>query len=177
LERRRRSEQGEPVVGRIPDGPHRLAEAQAHLAREIVIHQAKLDRYPALIAAGKKPMGRPPVPMEMSTRIARARRVVRNAEAAAARAVAVQSPRYPRARRVGRRSWRSSAALLGEAVTSTLTVVIGPGSHAGQQLPNSCHRPCHCISQLILLITCVVSRLRENDGLFVPVPIRGLVTR
>ena len=92
LERRRRSEQGEPVVGRIPDGPHRLAEAQAHLAREIVIHQAKLDRYAALIAAGKKPMGRPPVPMEMSTRIARARRVVRNAEAAAARAAAVQSP-------------------------------------------------------------------------------------
>lgn len=28
LARRRRSEQGQPVVGRIPDGPHRLAEAQ-----------------------------------------------------------------------------------------------------------------------------------------------------
>ena len=74
LARRHRSEQGQPVVGRIPNGPHRLAEARAHLAREIAIHQAKLDRYAALIAAGKKPMGRPPVPMEDSTRIARARR-------------------------------------------------------------------------------------------------------
>lgn len=82
LARRRRSEQGQPVVGRIPNGPHRLAEARAHLAREIAIHQAKLDRYAALIAAGKKPMGRPPVPMDDSTRIARARRVVANAQAA-----------------------------------------------------------------------------------------------
>lgn len=82
LARRQRSEQGQPVVGRIPNGPHRLAEACAHLAREIAIHRAKLDRYAALIAAGKKPMGRPPVPMEDSTRIGRARGVVRNAEAA-----------------------------------------------------------------------------------------------
>jgi transposase len=88
LARCRRSEQGQPVVGRIPDGPHRLAEAQAHLAREISLHQAKLDRYAALIAAGKKPMGRPPVPMEESTRITRAQRVVRNAEAAAEKAAA-----------------------------------------------------------------------------------------
>lgn len=83
LARRHRSEQGQPVVGRIPNGPHRLAEARAHLAREIAIHRAKLDRYSALIEAGNRPMGRPPVPMEDSTRIARARRVVRNAEAAA----------------------------------------------------------------------------------------------
>src|SRR4051794_21169983 len=88
LERKRRSEEGRPVVGRIPEGPHRLAEAQAHPAREIAIHQAKLDRYAALVAAGKKPMGRPPVPMEDSTRVARARRVVRNAEAAAGTAEA-----------------------------------------------------------------------------------------
>ncbi len=86
MERRRRSEQGQPVVGRIPEGPHRLAEAQAHLAREIALHQAKLDRFAALIAAGKKPMGRPPVPMEDSTRITRAQGVVRNAEAAAQKA-------------------------------------------------------------------------------------------
>ncbi len=46
------------------------------------MHQAKLDRYTALVAAGKKPMGRPPVPMEDSTRIQRARQVVRNAETA-----------------------------------------------------------------------------------------------
>ncbi len=82
MRRRLRSEQGQPVVGRIPNGPHRLAEAHAHLAREIAIHRGKLDRYAALIAAGKKPMGRPPVPMADSTRIARARGVVRNAEAA-----------------------------------------------------------------------------------------------
>src|SRR3954454_20203087 len=93
LERRRRSEEGQPVVGRIPEGPHRLAEAHAHLAREIAIHQANLDRYATLIAAGKKPMGRPPVPMEDSTRIARARRVVCNAEAAAGKAAAKDLPK------------------------------------------------------------------------------------
>jgi transposase len=82
IARRRRSEQGQPVVGRIPNGPHRVPEARAHLAREIATHQAKLDRYSALIAAGKKPMGRPPVPMEDSTRIQRARQVVHNAETA-----------------------------------------------------------------------------------------------
>lgn len=61
------------MVGLIPDGPHRLAEAQAHLAREIAIHRAKLDRYEALIAAGKKPMGWLPVSMQDSTRITPAR--------------------------------------------------------------------------------------------------------
>lgn len=73
-------------MGRIPNGPHRLPEARAHLAREIAQHQAKLDHYAALIAAGKKPTGRPPMPMEDSTRIKRARQVVRNAEAAEHRA-------------------------------------------------------------------------------------------
>jgi hypothetical protein len=82
LARRRRSEAGEPVVGRIPAGEHRLAEAQAHLAREIAAHQAKLDRHAAIIAAGKRPMGRPPVPMDQSTRVQRARRVVQAAIAA-----------------------------------------------------------------------------------------------
>ena len=71
------------MVGRIPDGPHRLAEARAHLAREIAGHQAKLDRHAAIIAAGGRPMGRPPVPMEQSTRVLRARRVVQAAERAA----------------------------------------------------------------------------------------------
>jgi hypothetical protein len=70
------------MVGRIPDGPHRLAEAQAHLTREIAIHQAKLDRYAGLLAAGKKPMGRPPVPMQDSTRVQRAQRVVEAARTA-----------------------------------------------------------------------------------------------
>jgi len=39
IARRQRSESGQPVKGRIPDGPHRLAEARAHLAREIAIHE------------------------------------------------------------------------------------------------------------------------------------------
>lgn len=91
MERRRRSEQGHPVLGRIPEGSHRLAEAQAHLAREVAIHQAKLDRYACLVEAGRKPMGRPPVPMQNSTRIIRAQRVVANAEAAAGLAAAEQS--------------------------------------------------------------------------------------
>jgi transposase len=93
--RRKRSEDGQPVVGRIPEGPHRLAEARAHLAREIAVHEAKLDRYARLIAAGKKPMGRPPLPMEQCGRIARARRVVANAEAAAARAAALTDESKP----------------------------------------------------------------------------------
>ncbi|MEP7178852.1 MAG: transposase [Pseudonocardiales bacterium] len=77
-----KSESGEPMVGRIPDGPHRLAEARAHLAREIAAHQARLDRRAAILAAGKKPMGAPPVSMEQHSRIIRARRVVDAAMAA-----------------------------------------------------------------------------------------------
>ncbi len=92
LARRRRSEQGQPVVGRIPNGPHRLGEARAHLARETAIHQAKLDRYAALVKAGKKPMGRPPVPMHESSRVTRAQRVLANAEAAAASAAEQSDP-------------------------------------------------------------------------------------
>ena len=94
--RRQRSEQGQPVLGRIPNGPHRLAEARAHLAREVAIHQAKLDRYATLIAAGKKPRGRPPVPMEDSTRVVRARQVVANAQASA-QAVAAATQSGPQA--------------------------------------------------------------------------------
>lgn len=78
-----RSEAGLPVVGCIPKGPHHLAEARAHLARELRDHQAKLDRRAAIIASGKKPMGAPPVPTEQHSRIIRARRVVAAAEQAA----------------------------------------------------------------------------------------------
>lgn len=46
-----RSGAGEPMRGRIPDGPHRLAEARAHLAREIAAHQARLDRRAACLPA------------------------------------------------------------------------------------------------------------------------------
>jgi transposase len=77
-----KSQAGEQMVGRIPDGPHRLAEARAHLAREAATQQAKLDRRAALLAAGKKPMGTPPVPLDQHSRIIRARRVVDAALAA-----------------------------------------------------------------------------------------------
>jgi transposase len=93
LARLHRSQAGEPVVGRIPEGPHRLAEAQAHLAREVAEHQAKLDRHAALVAAGRRPMGRPPVPIEQSTRVLRARRVVQAAIAAQGRAGSAEKSR------------------------------------------------------------------------------------
>lgn len=96
LARLRRSRAGGPVVGRIPDGPHRLAEAQAHLAREIAGHQAKLDRHAAITAAGRRPMGRPPVPMEQSTRVLRARRVVQAAAKAAEKTASKDSSSPPR---------------------------------------------------------------------------------
>jgi transposase len=75
-QRRQRAQAGESVIGRIPAGPHRLAEAQAHLRREITRQQAKLDRRAAIIAAGKKPMGSPPVPVEQHSSVIRSRRAV-----------------------------------------------------------------------------------------------------
>jgi hypothetical protein len=63
-------------VGRIPRGPHRLAEAQAHLDREVARQQAELDRRAAVIAAGRRPVGRPPVPVEQHPHVLRARRAV-----------------------------------------------------------------------------------------------------
>lgn len=71
-----RARAGESVVGRIPRGPHRLAEARAHLAREVARQQAKLDRRAAVIAAGRRPVGRPPVPVEQHPHVVRARRAV-----------------------------------------------------------------------------------------------------
>jgi transposase len=78
-----RSQAGLPVVGCIPKGPHHLAEARAHLDREIRSYQQRAERRAAIIASGKKPMGAPPVPMDQHSRIIRARRVVAAAEAAA----------------------------------------------------------------------------------------------
>lgn len=80
------SRAGRPVRGRIPGGPLHLAEARAHLERELRDHQAKLDRRAAILAAGKKPVGSPPVATEEHSRILRARRVVAAAEAAATKA-------------------------------------------------------------------------------------------
>jgi transposase len=71
-----RAQAGESVVGRIPRGPHRLAEAQAHLDREVARQQAKLDRRAAVIASGRRPPGRPPVPVEQHPHVLRARKAV-----------------------------------------------------------------------------------------------------
>ncbi|MDO5712729.1 MAG: transposase [Micrococcales bacterium] len=102
LERRRRSEAGEPVRGRIPQGPHRLAEAQAHLAREVAEHQAKLDRRTAAVAQGRILPGRPPVSMDASSRVARARRVVQAAVAEqAAQAIPGKATKASRAATAG----------------------------------------------------------------------------
>lgn len=102
LERRRRSEAGQPVRGRIPDGPHRLAEAEAHLVREIGEHQAKLDRRAAAVAEGRILPGRPPVPMDASARVERARQVVQAAAAAqAAEAVPGKATKADRAAAAG----------------------------------------------------------------------------
>jgi transposase len=83
-QRRERAQAGESVIGRIPAGPHRVAEAQAHLRREITRQQAKLDRRAAIIAAGKKPMGCPPVPVDQHSSVIRSRRAVEAALAAEA---------------------------------------------------------------------------------------------
>jgi transposase len=102
--RRQRSERGEAVVGRIPDGPHRLAEAQAHLARQVAGQQAKLDRRAAIIASGRTPCGPPPRPVEEHSHVIRARRAVANAEAAqqaAEQAAQVRAQSKPLAARVG----------------------------------------------------------------------------
>lgn len=95
LARLHRSQAGQPVVGRIPDGPLRLAEAKAHLAREIADQQAKLDRHAAILAAGRRPMGRPPVPLEESTRVLRARRVVQAAADALAKSGDTEQSQSP----------------------------------------------------------------------------------
>jgi transposase len=71
-----RAQTGASVIGRIPRGPHRLAEAQAHLAREIARQQAKLDRRAAVIASGRRPMGCPPVPVAEHSHVVRAQRAV-----------------------------------------------------------------------------------------------------
>jgi len=97
------------VVGRIPRGPHRLAEAQAHLAREIARQQAKLDRRAASIAAGRRPMGRPPVPVEQHPHVVRAQRAV---DAALAEHNTPPSPGGKPARASARKAHRKGEAVV-----------------------------------------------------------------
>jgi hypothetical protein len=80
-------------VGRIPDGPLRLAEARAHLARATAEQQSRLDRHAAIIASGQRPLGRPPVAIERSSRVLRAQRAVQAAIDAAEKANAPDGPR------------------------------------------------------------------------------------
>jgi len=101
-QRRERAEAGESVIGRIPAGPHRLAEALAHLDREVARQQAKLEHRAAKIAAGKKPMGAPPVPVEEHSSVIRARRAVEAAWAAEDANPSPASSRRSRAKKLPR---------------------------------------------------------------------------
>jgi hypothetical protein len=101
-QRRERAEAGESVIGRIPAGPHRLAEALAHLDREVARQQAKLEHRAAIIAAGKKPMGAPPVPVEEHSSVIRARRAVEAAWAAEDANTSPASSRRSRAKKLPR---------------------------------------------------------------------------
>ena len=56
-----RAQAGESVIGRIRAGRIGWPRPGA-LGRAIARQQAKLDRRAAVIAAGRRPMGRPPVP-------------------------------------------------------------------------------------------------------------------
>jgi transposase len=64
---------GELVRGRYPRGADRVAEAQARLEREIATQQAKIDRRAARIAAGQRPGGSAPVPVDKNVHVIRAR--------------------------------------------------------------------------------------------------------
>ena len=83
-------------------GPHRLAEALAHLDREVARQQAKLEHRAAIIAAGKKPMGAPPVPVEVHSSGIRARRAVEAALAAEDANTSPASSRRSRAKKLPR---------------------------------------------------------------------------
>jgi transposase len=64
---------GQKVIGRYPAGADRAMEAQARLERVIAVQQAKLDRRAARIAAGERPRGKVPVPVEEHVDVKRAR--------------------------------------------------------------------------------------------------------
>jgi transposase len=75
---------GQLPRGRLLLGPHRLAEAQAHLDTAIAAQQAKLDRWDARVAAtGKRPRGPRPLPPERSRDVIRARAALQRAAEAA----------------------------------------------------------------------------------------------
>lgn len=104
-----RAQAGKSVVGRIPRGPHRLAEAQAHLAREIARQQAKLDRRAAIIAAGRRPRGAPPVPVAQHPYVVRAQRAV---DAALAEQATPSTSESPSARASSRKPHRGGEAVV-----------------------------------------------------------------
>jgi DDE family transposase len=64
---------GEKVIGRYPRGADRLREAQARLDRVIAAQQAKIDRRATRIAAGERPSGPVPVPVEEHAHVKTAR--------------------------------------------------------------------------------------------------------
>jgi transposase len=63
---------GQEVLGRIPRGADRVAEAQLRLDQAIAAQQAKIDRRAARIAAGERPGGVVPVPPHQLRRVRQA---------------------------------------------------------------------------------------------------------
>ena len=72
---------GEKVLGRYPRGADRVTEAQARLDRVIAAQQAKIDRRAARIAAGERPSGTAPVPVEEHVHVKTARAALEAAQA------------------------------------------------------------------------------------------------
>jgi transposase len=72
---------GEKVSTRYPRGADRVAEAQARLDRLITRQQARIDRRAARIAAGERPSGTVPVPVEDHIHVRRARAALAAARA------------------------------------------------------------------------------------------------
>lgn len=85
-DRLERVKAGQNVKGRQPAGTDRVAEARARLEREQARAQAKLDAYAAEVArTGRRPSGRPPVPVETQHDVITARTALATAIAAQSR--------------------------------------------------------------------------------------------
>jgi transposase len=72
---------GQRIRGRAPRGADRVGESQTRLDRMIATQQAKIDRRAARIAAGERPGGKVPVPIDQHVHIQKARAVLAAAQA------------------------------------------------------------------------------------------------
>lgn len=82
VDRRERIEAGQNVKGRTPAGTDRVAEARARVVREEKAARARLEAYAAATAAGARPGGRPPGPVDTHHAVLAARAAVDKAVAA-----------------------------------------------------------------------------------------------